>query len=138
MNLIFYEKQGCVTNGKQKKLLKRLGIDVSVVNIVEHCWAPSELELFFVDKPIGDCVNPSAPAIKDGKLKVSSISREELYAAMIDSPILIKRPLMRIDQNGEALHLVGFDLKRLETIFPTLNWPKDLSQGEIEQCSQPS
>lgn len=138
MSFTFYEKQGCITNGKQKTLLKRLGLDVKVVNIIDHCWSQKELATFFANKPNSECVNRTAPAIKNGELEIDSMSRDDLYTAMINNPILIKRPLMRIDLNGETLHLVGFDLIRLASIYPLLDWPKDLSQGEIEQCSQPS
>ena len=151
MGFTFYEKPGCITNGKQKKLLKQLGIEFEVVNLLTHSWSTSELEQFFADKPVDCCLNQSAPAIKSGNFATKELTKAELYSAMIKDPILIKRPLMKIEARPEnetsskpslgnhypgSQYIVGFDLEMLATLYPSIDWPSDLSQGEIERCSQ--
>lgn len=153
MGFTFYEKPGCITNGKQKKLLKQLGIEFEVVNLLTHSWSTSELEQFFADKSVDCCLNQSAPAIKSGNFANTELTKAELYSAMIKDPILIKRPLIKIEASPEneipssqnrgnqypdPQYIVGFDLKMLATLYPTIDWPSDLSQGEIERCSLPN
>ncbi|MDC7222607.1 MAG: hypothetical protein PQJ60_02635 [Spirochaetales bacterium] len=90
----FYEKPGCQGNAKQKQQLKDEGYMLQVVDMISKKWEPEELQKFLCNYNIYDCVNQRAPQVKSGEFQASELSEEELLAAMIESPILIKRPLI--------------------------------------------
>lgn len=55
-------------------------------------------------------MNFTAPAIKSGDIDPASLTAEEALALMLTTPLLIKRPLIRIGD----LHIQGFTDKRLQ------------------------
>ena len=121
--ILFYEKPGCRNNIRQKAMLESSGHTVEAINLLEYPWSKEELEKYLGNKPVSECFNPAAPAIKSGELNPDSFTKEEAIAIMILVPLLIKRPLMKIDSH----HLQGFDttaLKKLISLDP-LQEPED-------------
>ncbi|ACF44312.1 thioredoxin domain-containing protein [Pelodictyon phaeoclathratiforme] len=115
--ILFYEKPGCRNNNRQKAMLELSGHTLETVNLLEYAWSKEELAAYLGDKPVADCFNPAAPMIKSGELNPQSFTREEAIAMMIQQPLLIKRPLMKIGGH----HLQGFDttiLKKLIHLTP--------------------
>jgi arsenate reductase len=114
--ILFFEKPGCRNNNRQKAMLELSGNNVEAINLLEHPWTREELGRYLGNKPVNECFNPSAPAVKSGEIDPMDYSREEALDLMIRDPILIKRPLMRIGKH----HIQGFDTTVLRD-FISLN-----------------
>lgn len=108
--ILFYEKPGCVTNAKQKKILKESGCLVITRNLLELQMSQEELFSYLKDKPLGEWFNPNAPKMKSKQIDPSALSTQSALALLLRDPILIRRPLLNI--NGQ--HLCGFDKKMIE------------------------
>lgn len=121
--IIFYEKPGCASNAKQKRILRELGHQVEEKNILETKWSKTELLKFLWGSQPFLWFNPNAPDIKSGKIDPWLFGREEAMERMIQDPILIRRPLMIIDgdkyQQGFAMD--KFNLIAGENDFLHLN-----------------
>lgn len=90
----FYEKPGCEGNAEQKKKLEAAGYKLQVIDMISKEWETEQLQKFFGGMNIHDCVNKRAPSIKSGALDPSTLAEEDLLSAMVQEPILIKRPLL--------------------------------------------
>lgn len=127
--VIFYEKPGCVSNTRQKKLLTQAGHTLITKNLLNENWAvkKSYLRKFFGRLPIVDWFNKSAPAIKQQLITPSQLNEDEAIAHMIQDPLLIRRPLMQV---GEHM-MAGFDESKLSEWFQL---KLSQSQSNLEQC----
>lgn len=117
-HIVFYEKPGCLGNAQQKQLLVECGHVLEVRDLLSHPWKPEELRLFFGNRPVAEWFNAFAPDVKSGAVDPASMDADLALRAMLDSPILIKRPLMQIGEQK----LVGFDqdaLAKIITLTPT-------------------
>ncbi len=103
--VIFYEKTGCINNTKQKALLAAAGHIVDARNLLTEPWTPDRLRQFFGDRPIAQCFNRTAPAIKSGQVQPNQVDAETALALMVQDPLLIRRPLMQVGDRYE----IGFD-----------------------------
>ncbi|WP_428239423.1 ArsC/Spx/MgsR family protein [Gynuella sp.] len=109
-HIIFFQKPGCINNRRQLQWLQSSGHEVHTENLLQQQWTTERLKAFFGNRPIAECFNQTAPAIKSGQLTPEHLSDEDALAAMIKDPILIKRPLMVIDH---TLYIQGFDQQQL-------------------------
>jgi nitrogenase-associated protein len=103
--VVFYEKPGCLTNAKQKAALRSLGHELQVRDLLAEPWTAQRLRGFFGDLPLVDWVNPTAPRLRAGEVDVARLDEEQLLAAMLDDPLLIRRPLIETDAGRQC----GFD-----------------------------
>ena len=108
--ITFYEKPGCINNTKQKDLLSAAGHIVEARNLLTESWTPERLQSFFGDRPISQCFNRTAPAIKSGRVQPDDIDTDTALALMVQDPLLIRRPLMQMGDRCE----VGFDTEIVE------------------------
>lgn len=115
MKIIFYEKPNCAGNAKQKKLLTLNGVSYETRSILDTQWTETLLHSFFEGLATKDIYNPFAPKIKNKELDIDTISKEALIALMISEPILIKRPLLEIDE----VKICGFDIEKINQILQT-------------------
>lgn len=111
--VIFYEKPGCSTNKKQKKLLRDAGFTLIERNLLAHGLSKGELYSFFHRKPVQEWFNPNAPQIKRGMINTNILSEKEAINLLFMEPILIKRPLMLINDE----RLCGFDQMEIEGLL---------------------
>jgi nitrogenase-associated protein len=128
--IIFYEKPGCINNTKQKALLQAAGHNVDVHNLLTEPWTVEKLRPFFCDRPVVEWFNPTAPAIKSGAIKPSELDSETALDLMVQDPLLIRRPLMQINDRYQ----VGFDRAIVEewiTLSPVSSSPV---QEDLETC----
>lgn len=109
-NIIFYEKPGCINNTKQKALLQSAGHTLEVHNLLTTVWTRDELWAFLGDRPLCDWFNRTAPLIKSGELNPDNLDAETALALMVETPILIKRPLMQVGDR----RMVGFDVAAVD------------------------
>ena len=105
----FFEKPGCINGEKQKNILIEAGNILECVNILEHSWNREELALFIAVKDPTLIMNYTAPAIKKGEIIPANLSYDEAVTLMIENPLLIKRPLIRVD----GMSVQGFTDERL-------------------------
>ena len=137
--VLFYEKPGCINNTKQKNLLTAAGHEVKARNLLTHPWHKEELRRFFGDRPVKDWFNVTAPAIKASEVKPENLSEDEALALMVEDPLLIRRPLMQVEDQFN----VGFDVETIEAWIglSTVNSAEDQSYArlipeDLETCPQ--
>lgn len=125
-SITFYEKPGCAGNKKQKELLSANGIDFEVKSMLSTNWDNETLNGFFEGLEKEQIVNQFAPQVKSGEVNIDKFSKDELIELMIKEPILIKRPLIQIDN----IKICGFDIPKLNK---ALNLEID-TKKEIGTC----
>ena len=138
--IIFYEKPGCINNTKQKALLSTAGHRVEARNLLTTPWTAETLRPFFGSRPIVEWFNYSAPRIKSGEVVPVELDESEALALMIADPLLIRRPLLQV----EDLREVGFDRERVDSwigLNPAENAAEDLEncprRHETTSCQSP-
>jgi len=109
----FYEKPGCSTNAKQKKILIKAGCILIERNILENGMNKSELYEFLKDLPTSQWFNPNAPKIKNRELDTEVMLKDDILKLFIKEPILIKRPLLII--NGKKI--CGFNQEKIKSLI---------------------
>ncbi|NOS75021.1 MAG: nitrogenase-associated protein [Methyloglobulus sp.] len=129
VTVYFYEKPGCVNNTKQKKLLAAAGHQVVAKNLLTENWQPEYLRPFFGALPVRDWFNVSAPAIKQGEVEPDKLTEQEAIALMLENPLLIRRPLMRV---GDSL-MVGFDQKAVDD---WIGLKEKTDTTDLESCTR--
>jgi len=125
-DVIFYEKPGCAGNKKQKDVLKANGINFEVRSILSTKWDRDRLNCFFEGLQKDAIVNQFAPKIKGGQIDINNYTKDQLIDLMLEDPILIKRPLIQVDD----IKICGFDIPKLNK---ALNLKID-TKKEIGTC----
>jgi nitrogenase-associated protein len=123
--VVFYEKKGCGGNARQKELLKKAGVEFEVKDILNTIWTKELLEGFFEGLSVENIFNMSALKIKNNALDIAVLSKEESIELMLKEPILIKRPLLEINQTK----LCGFDIDKINALLHiAMPKPKDINE----------
>lgn len=112
--LWFYEKPGCVGNRSQLALLRRLGHQAEVRNLLSQPWTPETLRPFFGDKPVAQWFNESAPAVKNGAIAIAKLSQRQALNLMLAEPLLIARPLLQYGPYRQSGFVPGPVLSALQ------------------------
>jgi nitrogenase-associated protein len=110
VKIVFYEKPGCINNGKQKNILSAAGHELECRDILRHPWQEEELRAFVRGKTVTEMMNHTAPAIKNGEIDPAALTVQQAITLMLSDPILIKRPLIEV----EGLFIQGFNHPRLQ------------------------
>lgn len=126
--VVFYEKPGCINNTKQKKLLIQSGHEVDSRNLLTEHWDTIALRKYFGSLAIPEWFNQSAPDIKNGCIKPDNLSETEALELMVEIPLLIRRPLIKVDHE----YCAGFDHDAVNK-WIGLNVT---SMADLENCSQ--
>ena len=108
--LIFYEKPGCSTNARQKRLLRAAGHELIVRDLLAEPWTAPRLLEFFAGLPVADWFNRAAPQLKSGEIDPAGIDANAALAMMLRNPLLIRRPLIET----KDWRLAGFDADAVE------------------------
>jgi len=128
--VIFYEKPGCVTNARQKRLLAASGHTVEARNLLTEPWTAARLGSFFGETPVQSWFNPAAPAVKSGTINPAAVDATTAFALMLANPLLIKRPLLEVDGARQT----GFDPDKIRA-WIGLNLPSE-SAADLTGCSR--
>jgi nitrogenase-associated protein len=125
----FYEKPGCLNNTRQKQLLSAAGHLLVVYDLLQQPWGrePGKLRSFFGDMPVADWFNRSAPAVKQGLVDPNAVSEDEAIALMVAQPLLIRRPLMEVNEQ----RVCGFDQQQVDA---WLGLAALASNKDLETC----
>ena len=110
VQVIFYEKPGCINNTKQKALLKAAGHEVIAYDLLKTPWTVSSLRPFFGDRPITEWFNKTAPLVKSGEVVPENLDSETALQLMTKNPLLIRRPLIQVEDD----YKVGFDREEID------------------------
>jgi len=129
VDIIFYEKPGCINNTKQKKLLSDAGHSVESRNLLTEKWGRQSLLDYFDLMSVTMWFNKSAPDISSGKIDPSVLSEDEALDLMIAKPILIRRPLMRV---GDQCW-VGFETSLVDQ---WIGLTGITNKDDLESCPQ--
>jgi len=128
-DMIFYGKVGCGGNAKQKALLKKHNINYEDRDILNTQWSQEVLEAFFDGLTNAEIINTSAPQIKRGEVDLS-MPKAKLIEKMLQTPILIRRPLLEIGKTK----VCGFDIEQINTLLS-----KEIENVEdMEKCRMKS
>jgi nitrogenase-associated protein len=124
VQVVFYEKPGCINNTRQKKLLKAAGHELDARSLLTTAWTTETLRPFFQGLAVAEWFNKSAPAVKSGEVDPAALTEDEALALMLQDPLLIRRPLMLIDGEFYA----GFDTERMNAVIglAPVDGPEDL------------
>lgn len=104
-DVLFFEKSGCSGNARQKAALLAAGHRVVARDLRAEAWTAEKLLRFLDARPVADWFNPSAPAVKQGRIVPDALHAEAAMALLLADPLLIRRPLMAV---GDT-RMVGFD-----------------------------
>jgi nitrogenase-associated protein len=116
--VVFYEKPGCITNARQKRLLAAHGHRLVVRDLLAEPWTAARLRQFFGERPVSEWFNPSAPSVRDGQIATDALGPEQALAMMLTDPILIRRPLLETAAGRCAGFAPGAVLDALGIQFP--------------------
>lgn len=133
VTVLFYEKPGCASNARQKQILRQAGATLDVRNLLTEAWTAPRLRAFFGTRPVAEWFNPSAPAIKSGRIDPLNIDADSALAAMLADPLLIRRPLI---ETG-TFHCSGFDWPALANSLG-LQTTTESNSKNLESCSRDS
>lgn len=100
--VVFYEKPGCRTNARQRRLLEAAGHVLLVRNLLTEAWTAGELLSYFGDMPVTNWFNPAAPTVKSGSVDPERADSEAALALMLADPLLIRRPLLEMGGRRRA------------------------------------
>lgn len=134
--LLFFEKPGCKTNRYQKQMLTAAGVTFYARNLLAEPWTQHRLKAFFTELPFEQWFNPTAPKIKNGEIAIAELTEETALAAMLDDPLLIRRPLFELGNQRWC----GFDRQQLEKklaieLPPTLEFTENCSRSSgVSSC----
>jgi arsenate reductase (glutaredoxin) len=131
MGVIFFEKPGCMGNAKQKTLLDLYNIRYKTEDILSYPWTKEFLEEFFKDIPKEKIYNPFAPQIKSKEIEPKNLTKDQLVELMLESPILIKRPLLIVGEHK----LCGFSIEMINELFhKNICTSVSISTCQSEKC----
>ncbi len=109
--VIFFEKPGCATNTKQKRLLAASGHEVVAKDLLTEPWSGERLASFFAGLAVDRWFNRAAPKVKSGEIVPESLEPAAALALLVAEPLLIRRPLIEVD----GKRMAGFDRDRLKS-----------------------
>jgi nitrogenase-associated protein len=76
-----------------------------VRDLLAEPWTAERLRGFFGDLPGGGLVQPHRAAVRSGEVDVAVLDENQLLTAMLDDPLLIRRPLIETETGRQC----GFD-----------------------------
>jgi nitrogenase-associated protein len=130
-DVIFFEKPGCGGNARQKALLEQAGHRVIARDLLGEPWTPGTLRPFFGDRPVADWFNRAAPAVKSGELVPEAMDEAAALAAMVERPLLIRRPLMQVGDRCDC----GFETDRVDAWIGLVGTAP--AAAKMEGCLRP-
>jgi nitrogenase-associated protein len=123
----FYQKPGCATNARQKRMLEAAGHIVIAKSLLAEPWTAERLHGFFGSMPLVAWFNPASPRIKSGEIAPETLDAATAIALMLDDPLLIRRPLVEADGHKCA----GFDREPVTSLLG------DRPNADTDACSRP-
>jgi nitrogenase-associated protein len=126
----FYQKPGCATNARQKRMLEAAGHTVIAKSLLAEPWTAEALRGFFGSTPVATWFNSAAPRIRSGEIVPGKLDASNAIALMLNDPLLIRRPLVEADGQRCA----GFDREPVTSLLAN---SRDRDVEAVEACSRP-
>lgn len=126
--IVFYEKPGCASNTRQKRVLAAAGHTVLARSVLTEAWSAQRLREFFGTLPVAEWFNPSAPRVQSREVRPEALDEAAALGLMLADPLLIRRPLMDVDGQCRA----GFDP---DTVDRWIGLAGKISRENLEACS---
>jgi nitrogenase-associated protein len=123
----FYQKPGCATNARQKRMLEAAGHTVIAKSLITEPWTADALRSFFGSMPVKAWFNPASPRIRSDEIVPGKLDDASAIALMLEDPLLIRRPLVEADGQRCA----GFDCALITSLLG------DRPGEDVEACSRP-
>ncbi|HMN82064.1 MAG TPA: hypothetical protein PKA20_19360 [Burkholderiaceae bacterium] len=80
----FYQKPGCATNARQKRMLEAAGHTVNARSLLSEPWTAETLLGFFGSTLVPTWFNPAAPRIKSGEIVPGKLDADrELVTSLL-------------------------------------------------------
>ncbi len=100
MKAIIYHNPGCGTSRKTLEILEQEGVDVSVVDYLQHPPAKDELQRLYERAGMqpSEGLRAKEQLAKDLDLVSGRVSEDAILDAMVQNPILIERPLVETEK----------------------------------------
>lgn len=137
--LVFYEKPGCVGNQRQKALLRSVGVQLVIRDLLNEHWTAERLRAYFGSLPVADWFNLSAPSVKSGELAIEELNESQALVLMLDDPLLIRRPLMKLGDIRQSGFVKGPVLERAGvSLKPETDLQTCPAEGTDPVCGEPS
>jgi nitrogenase-associated protein len=111
--IIFWEKPGCIGNTQQKAVLRQHGYKLDVRDLLTTPWTAEQLRPFFAGKAVNEWFNQSAPDVKSGVINIGQLSENEALDMMVQTPLLICRPLLQVNELRQSGFVDGVVLNHL-------------------------
>jgi arsenate reductase (glutaredoxin) len=108
--IIFFSEPGCESSEQRKALLENAGNTLYCENLLSQDWTHEKLLPFVRGREPLDIINTSAPDIQMGKIDPLLLTFEQALALLVKDPLLIKGPLMQVDN----LYIQGPDDRRVD------------------------
>ncbi len=118
--MIFFTKTGCTSSEQQKTALNNAGNHLECYDILSRTWTRESLLPFVRGREVLQIMDCSAPAIRTGEIDPLLLSWEDAVNLMIAMPVLIKGPLVQVDN----LHIQGAADTRLKRYIQPLRSEK--------------
>ncbi len=132
--VLFYEKPGCSTNARQKRLLAEAGHQVEARSLLTEPWTAERLRAFFGPTPVSTWFNPAAPRIKAGAVRPETLDADAALALMLADPLLIRRPLVEV----AGVRCAGFDRAPVTDLLSgAAALPEGCSRPNADACPDP-
>ena len=106
------------------------GHGVAAYDLLSEPWTAASLRPFFGRMAVADWFNPTAPAVKDGRVVPADLDEAAALQLMLADPLLIRRPLMQVG----VQRMAGFDAERVDAWIGLTTLPG----REIEACPRPA
>lgn len=100
MKAIIYHNPGCGTSRKTLEILEQEGVDVSVIDYLQHPPAKDELKRLYERAGMQprEGLRAKEQLAKDLDLVSGRVSEDAILDAMVQNPILIERPLVETEK----------------------------------------
>jgi nitrogenase-associated protein len=121
-----------VGNQRQKKLLRGLGHQLQVRDLLAEHWTAESLRPFFGDRPVAQWFNDSAHKVKDGTVDIHGVDEAQALKLMLAEPMLIRRPLLRFGDLRQSGFVSG---PVLDALGVSLDPEKDLQSCPMPEPS---
>lgn len=125
--VVFYEKAGCGTNARQKRILEAAGHTVVTRNLLTERWTAERLRGFFGDTDPASWFNAAAPRVKSGDIDPERMDAATALTLMLAEPLLIRRPLLEVDEQ----RAFGFDGALIRELLGT-------ERADVQGCGRPA
>lgn len=109
MKVSIYHNPRCSKSRQTKEILDDKQIDAEVIEYLKTPPSATQLDaiLNMLDMQPRDLMRQGEAPYAENNLDNDKLSKDELIQAMIDNPILIQRPIVVVEEDGQSKAAIG-------------------------------